>query len=79
MVSEERREVTWMEKEFTNKIERVKSLAFLAKERKNKKMTQQMMDALECCKQHDGPVTAKDMKKSKSFTESEITAGAVFL
>ena len=37
MVSEERREVTWMEKEFTNKIERVKSLAFLAKERKNKK------------------------------------------
>ena len=41
-------------------------------------MTQQIMDALECCKQHDGPVTAKDMKKSKSFTESEITAGAVF-
>ena len=37
MICEERREVMWMEKEFTNKIERVKSLAVLAKERKNKK------------------------------------------
>ena len=41
-------------------------------------MTQQMMDALECCKQHDGPVTAKDMEKLKSFTETEIIAGAFF-
>ena len=30
------------------------------------------MDALECCKQHDGWVTAKDIEKFKSFTESEI-------
>ena len=37
-----------------------------------------MMDALECCKQHDGPVTAKDMEKLKSFTETEIIAGAFF-
>ena len=33
MVSEERREVRWMVKEFTDKIEAVKSLALLAKER----------------------------------------------
>ena len=37
-----------------------------------------MMDALECCKQHDGPVTAKDTEKLKSFTETEIIAGAFF-
>ena len=37
-----------------------------------------MMDTLACCKQHDGPVTAKDMEKLKSFTESEIIAEAVF-
>ena len=36
------------------------------------------MDALECCKQHDGPVTAKDIEKWKSFTESEIIAETVF-
>ena len=33
MVSEERREVRWMEKEFTDEIKVVKSLALLAKER----------------------------------------------
>ena len=33
MVSKERRKVRWMEKEFTNKIEGLKSLALLAKER----------------------------------------------
>ena len=33
MVSEERREVRWMEKQFTDKIEGVKSLALLVKER----------------------------------------------
>ena len=26
-----------------------------------------MMDALKCCKQHDRPVTAKDMEKLTSF------------
>ena len=36
------------------------------------------MDALECCKQHDGPVTAKDIEKLKSFTESEIITETVF-
>ena len=41
-------------------------------------MTQQIMDALECCKQHDGPLTAKDIEKLKSFTESEIIAETVF-
>ena len=75
MVSEERRKVRWMEKGFTDKIEGVKSLALLAKERgKN----DPMMDALECCKQHDGPVTAKDLEKLKSFTESQIIAEIVF-
>ena len=33
MVSDERREVRWMENEFTDKIEGEKSLALLAKER----------------------------------------------
>ena len=37
-----------------------------------------MMDALECCKQHDGLVTTKDMEKLKPFTESEIIAEDVF-
>ena len=37
-----------------------------------------MTDEWECCKQHDGPITAKDMEKLKSFTESEIIAEAVF-
>ena len=41
-------------------------------------MTQQMIDELECCKQHDGSVTAKDIEELKSFTESEIIAEAVF-
>ena len=36
-----------------------------------------MMDELECCKQLDGPVTAKDIVKLRSFTESEIIAEAV--
>ena len=56
----------------------MKSLALLEKERKKKRMTQQMMDALECCKHHDGPVTPKDMKKLTSFTESEFIAEAIF-
>ena len=38
-----------------------------------------MMDALECCKQYDGPVTTKSMEKLKSFTETEIIAGVFFL
>ena len=66
-----------MEKEFTDKIEEGEVIS-LAGKRKGKKMTQQMMDTLECCKQHDGPVTAKDIEKLKSFTESEIIAEAVF-
>ena len=37
-------------------------------------MTQKMLDVLECCKQHDGPVTAKDIEKLNSYTESEIIA-----
>ena len=41
-------------------------------------MTQQMMDALEFCKQYDEPVTAKDIPKLKSFTESKILAETVF-
>ena len=61
IISEERREVSWMKKELTDMIEGVKSLALLAKVRE--KMNQQMMDTLECCKQHDGPVTAKDIQK----------------
>ena len=31
-----------------------------------------MMDTLEYCKQHDGPVSAKDIEKLKSLTESKI-------
>ena len=41
-------------------------------------MIQQMTDELECCKQHDGPITAKDMEKLKSCTKSEIITEAVF-
>ena len=37
-----------------------------------------MMDALKCCKQHDGPVTTKNIEKLKSFTESENIAETVF-
>ena len=37
-----------------------------------------MMDALEYCKQHDGPVAAKDIEKLKSLTESKIIAETVF-
>ena len=37
-----------------------------------------MMDALEYCKPHDGPVTAKDIEKLMSYTESEITAETFF-
>ena len=66
MVSEERRQVKWMKKEFTDKIEGLKPC------------WEKMLDALECCKQHDGPATAKDIEKLKSFTESEIIAEAVF-
>ena len=36
------------------------------------------MDALECCKQHDRPVTAKDIEKLKSLSESEIIAETAF-
>ena len=43
MVNEERREVRQIEKDFADKIEGVKSLAQLAKE-KGKKMTQQIND-----------------------------------
>ena len=50
-----------MKKELTDTIEGVKSLTLLAKVRE--KMNQQMMDTLECCKQHGGPVTAKDIQK----------------
>ena len=64
-----------MEKEFTDKIEGVKSLALLVKERE--KMAQQMMNALEYCKQQDEPVTAKDTEKLKS-TESEVIADTIF-
>ena len=38
-----------MEKEFTDKTW-VKSLALLAKEKKKKKIIQQMIGVLECCK-----------------------------
>ena len=65
-------------KGITDKIEGVKSLALLAKKRKKKKMAQRMMDALEYCKQHGGPVTAKDTEKLKSFTETEIIAEVGF-
>ena len=41
-------------------------------------MAQRMMDALEYCKQHGGPVTAKDTEKLKSFTETEIIAEVGF-
>ena len=61
IISEERREVRWMKKKLTGMIGGVKSLALLAKVRE--KMNQQMMDTLECCKQHDGPGTAKDIQK----------------
>ena len=53
----------------------MKSLALLAK---GEKMTQQVRDALECCTQHDGPVTAKDIETLKSFTKSKIIAETVF-
>ena len=63
-----------MGKEFTDQIEGAKSLAMLTKERG--KMTQQTMDATECCKQYD--VTAQNIEKLKSFTESEVIAETVF-
>lgn len=47
--SKETREVRQMEKEFTDKTW-VKSLALLAKEKKKKKIIQQMIGVLECCK-----------------------------
>ena len=37
-----------------------------------------MMDALEYCKPHDGPVPAKDIEKLMSFTESEIITEIFF-
>ena len=79
MVSKERREVKCMEKEFTDK--RMKGCSqqpCQQKKGKRKKMIQQMMDELECCKQHDGPVTTKDIEKLKLFTDNEIIAGAAF-
>ena len=36
------------------------------------------MDTLEYCKQHDGPVSAKDIEKLKSLTESKIISETVF-
>ena len=76
MVSEEKKKLGgWKRNYWRGKVI---SLAGKRKE-KEKKMTQQMMDALECCKQHDGPVTTKVMEKLKSFTETEIIAGAFFL
>ena len=46
-----------MEKDFVDKIEGVKSLALLAKEKG--KNAQQMMDALEYCEQLNGPITGE--------------------
>ena len=42
-------------------------------------MTQQMMDAIECCRQDGGLATAKNVEKLKSYAENEIIAEAVFL
>lgn len=67
-----------MNKEFTDNIEG-NSLVLLAKNKEKKKITLQMMDALECCKQHGKPVAPEYVEKLKSFTESEIIAEAVFL
>ena len=67
-----------MNKEFTDNIEG-NSLVLLAKNKEKKKITLQMMDALECCKKHGRPVAPEYAEKLKSFTESEIIAEAVFL
>ena len=43
------------------------------------KIIKKMIYALKCFKQHDGLATAIKQEKLKSFTESEIIAGAVLL
>ena len=49
-----------MDKDFSKKIDAVKRMAITAKEQKKKKIIRKVMEALELCKQHGGPLKMND-------------------
>ena len=71
--SKEAKKVKEMEKEFRDRLE---SLNKLSNVEKKKKEDRKLMEALDECKKHGGPVTLGDIDKLNELTDNDAKAEA---
>ena len=72
--SPEAKKVKALEAEFRARIRSVQQLAFEGKARAKAKINMKLMENLEACKKHGGPVTAEDIHKLDSLSYEELVS-----
>ena len=68
-----------MEKNFQNRIQHVKQLAFDEKVRIKAKVNRKLMENPEACKAHGGPITEADIGRLDSLTYEQLVAEVGYL
>ena len=76
--SKETKNVKEMEKEFRDRLESLNKLSVQAKVEKKKKEDRKLMEALNECKKHGGPVTLGDIDKLNELTDDDVKAEASY-
>ena len=77
--SEEAKHVRKMEKEFHDKLNALKNLAFEEKIVKKKIADQKFLEIVDKCKAHGGPMTMNEVEKLDSLSYKEILLEVKFL
>lgn len=72
-------QVKSMEAEFQQRIHHVQQLAFEEKARMKERMNGKLMENLEACKAHGGPITKNDLHKLDSLTYEELSLEVGYL
>ena len=68
-----------MEKEFYEKVEAVSALAIEAKKKKKRNKQTKVMELLEECIKHGGPLTRSDINRLDDLSEEEVLNEAGYL
>ena len=76
--SKEAKKVMEMEKEFNDRLQGLNKLTIQAKIEKKRKEDIKLMEALDECKKHGGPVTLTDIDKLDHMTDDQVKAEASY-
>ena len=78
-MGKEANKVKRMEEEFRKKIDAVFELATKAKKAEKIRKHAKLLEALELCKKHSGPLSARDLHRLDELTDPQVVAEAKYL